>query len=310
VLATRVMERDTTFCRMKTSESQRRVLVTGATSGIGLATVLELGQRGWQVIATARTTQKAESLKKLCIDKGVDVDVIVVDFTSDEAISAVLSGLDELNAQPLDALVNNAGFAVPGAVEDVTPELAREQFHVNVFAPMFLIQALTPSMRAAGGGRIIQISSVSGRITYPMLGWYSASKHALESLSDALRIEVRPANILVSLIEPASFGTGIWSRAGEMLTEKMKSGPYAKVYQRADRMLSAKHPEPTPVATLIAKVLEEEKPKARYLIGAGSKSIPVLRHLPTATTDFLFGVGVGLRRVSKPVRRILRLVGA
>lgn len=283
----------------------RSVLITGASSGIGLYTARELLAHGWDVIATVRSEEKAAALRS----ELPHVRTIIADLTTTGAIEKIASEVEAMTNGQLFALVNNAGFAVPGAIEDVTPELAREQYEVNVFAPMFLARALVPLLRRAGGGRIIQVSSVSGLMSAPMLGWYASSKHALESLSDSLRMEVAPFNIKVVLIEPGSFGTNIWGKAGGILPESMTTGPYAHVYKRADRIINQKHPEPTPVARAIREALESDKPKARYLIGAGLRQISVLGILPTRVSDFLLSTALGLTQPKPWLRKLLRRLG-
>lgn len=283
----------------------RSVLITGASSGIGLYTARELLAHGWDVIATVRSEEKAAALRS----ELPNIRTIIADLTTTGAIEKIASEVEAMTNGQLFALVNNAGFAVPGAIEDVTPELAREQYEVNVFAPMFLARALVPLLRRAGGGRIIQVSSVSGLMSAPMLGWYASSKHALESLSDSLRMEVAPFNIKVVLIEPGSFGTNIWGKAGGILPESMTTGPYAHVYKRADRIINQKHPEPTPVARAIREALESDKPKARYLIGAGLRQISVLGILPTRVSDFLLSTALGLTQPKPWLRKLLRRLG-
>lgn len=275
-------------------------LITGATSGIGLATARLLLDRGWQVIATARDGAKAQALSASLPGARVEV----VDFDDEVATRDFIRRLDT----PVDALINNAGYALPGAIEDVDPSAARLQFQVNVFAPIAVAQALIPGMRERGGGRIVNVSSVSGLITGPMVGWYSASKHALESLSDALRLELRSSKITVSLIEPNSFGTSIWSRAQNLFPDKESA--YADFYRRAERMLKRTYPEPTPVAEAIWSALTDAQPRARYLVGKGTGIYPLLRRLPTRWSDYLIATSVGLHRPHPVVRRLLRLIGA
>jgi NAD(P)-dependent dehydrogenase (short-subunit alcohol dehydrogenase family) len=287
---------------MTSQSANRSVLITGATSGIGLASARLLSASGWSVIATARSQEKAAILRTAL----PQIEVIIADFDRPDAVDAVVTALA---GRRIDALVNNAGFALPGAIEDVTPERARHQYEINVFSPIFLSRALIPQMRSNGGGRIINVSSVSGLITGPMLGWYSSSKHALESLSDALRLELAPFGISVSLIEPNSFGTDIWSRAATLFPDAEQSA-YATFYRRADRLLTRTYPEPTPVAEVILQALTTEQPKARYLVGKGTAIFPVLRRLPTRVSDYLIATSLGLRRPHPVVRRLLRMIGA
>lgn len=277
----------------------KTAVITGATSGIGLATASLLNERGWEVIATARDEAKAQILRQ----RLPQIRVEVADFDNADAVDELAGKLGHV-----DALINNAGYALPGAIEDVSANAARHQFEINVFAPILLAKALVPRMRAAGGGRIINVSSVSGLITGPMLGWYSSSKHALESLSDALRLELRSSNISVSLIEPNSFGTDIWARAQHLFPTG--DSAHASTYKRAERMLSRTYPEPTPVAEAIWSALTDAAPKARYLVGEGTRIYPLIQRLPTRWSDYLIATSLGLHRPHPVVRRLLRMIGA
>ena len=284
----------------------KTVLVTGATSGIGLAVTQELAASGFAVVATARSQAKAEQLLRLLSDSGLTARVLVCDFEKSTEIAAAMVKVFEIWPTGPWAVVNNAGFALPGAIEDVTGEMAQKQLLINVLAPAEVIRALLPSMRARGSGRIINISSFSGRVATPFLGWYSASKFALEALSDSLRVEVREFGIEVVLIEPSGFASLIWANALLLLPADGLAGPYRRAYAKAQKLINSNLPGPTPVAKIVRIALESQKPKARYPIGKGTRAIPLLRVIPSKLLDLLLQINLGLSRPFTILRMIIR----
>src|SRR5881398_2518828 len=154
----------------------KKVLVTGANSGIGLATVLEAARRGLQPVGSVRSEEKAEVVAKAAADAGVEVETVLLDVTDADACGEVMAGLS------LFGLVNNAGYTGTGAIEDVGDDVARRQLETMTVAPMRLARLALPAMRERGEGRIINVSSIYGRTTTPLTGWYQATKHALEAL--------------------------------------------------------------------------------------------------------------------------------
>ncbi len=210
------------------------VVVTGANSGIGLATALELARVGYDVVGTARTQAKADVLLEAAQQRGLleRVRTVLLDVADDASTREGFAEVDRLTDGGPWAVVNNAGFAQAGAVEDVSPEDARYQLEVNLVAPARIAQLVLPGMRARGDGRIVNVSSIAGRVSAPLTGWYAASKHGLEALSDALRIEVAQFGVRVVLIEPGGFGTGIWDAGAESFPTPDGSA-YGEVYARA-----------------------------------------------------------------------------
>jgi short-subunit dehydrogenase len=278
------------------SNHLRSVLVTGATSGIGLAITKELATNGFDIIATARNLNKANLLQTALSEAGLAVRVLACDFENPDEISSLARQVLEIWPQGPWAVVNNAGFAAPGAIEDVTAEIAHRQLAINVLAPAQVVRSFLPSMRTRGSGRIVNISSVSGRVSSPYIGWYSASKFALEALSDALRIEVRDFGVDVILIEPSGFASPIWSNALTLLPSNALTGPYSRAYSKAGKLIDSNFPEPTPVAKIVRNALESQKPKPRYLVGKGTAAIPYLRILPTHILDVVMQINLGLRK--------------
>ena len=290
------------------SAGARSVVVTGANSGIGLATVLELAGAGYDVIGVVRSEGKAAVVQSAAKEKGRTVRT--VQLSVDDAPSTE-SGFAQIVAMTDGgpwALVNNAGFAQSGAVEDVSDEQARAQLETNVLAPIRLARLALPGMRTRGEGRILNISSVAGRLSTPLMGWYSASKHALEAVTDALRIEVEPDGIRVTLIEPGMFGTDIWSAARTGGFPAPSTARYGAAYARAASLADRTDALPNPVwvARTVRLALANPLPLARYVVGADAVGgILTERLAPTALSDYLKAVATGLRptRLRTPFRR-------
>ena len=204
------------------------VLTTGANSGIGLATVVEVAKRGFHSVGSVRSAQKAKVVHQTARAAGVEVDTVLLDVTDAAACQRVMADLD------LYGLVNNAGYGVTGAVEDVGDDEARALFETMVHAPMRLARLSLPSMRGNGGGRIVNISSIAGLATMPFAGHYTGVKHALEALSDALRVEVAGDGVKVVLVEPGGFKTGIWDELQRNIDQREADGTrHGSAYRRS-----------------------------------------------------------------------------
>lgn len=269
----------------------RTVLVTGANSGIGLQTVLEVARRGFHAVGSVRSREKAKAVTGAAAAAGVRVDTVLLDVTDAERCAAVVGRLRPWG------VVNNAGFSGTGAVEDVSDEEVRAQLEAMVVAPMRLARLSLPSMREQGGGRIVNVSSVYGRTTTPFSGWYQASKHALEAVSDALRVEVARDNVKVVLVEPGGFRTGIWEEF-ERDVERRSPSTYAGPYARSRRMMDLLLPfmgEPASVARVIGSALGSRSPRARYLVGLDAQAIVLgLDRVPTPLRDRVTRLVLGL----------------
>ena len=279
----------------------KSVVVTGANSGIGLATAVELAAHGYDVIGTVRSEEKAEVLRAAAADKGTSVRHVVCDVADAESTEQAFAEVAAMTAENgLYAVINNAGYGFAGPIEEVPDEAAREIFETNVLGPMRICRLVLPGMRERGEGRIVNISSIAGRVTTPMTGWYCASKHALEALSDALRQEVGGFGVKVILVEPGGFGTGIWNQVNERLPESLEGSAYAGAYERS-RMLSTageKLPDPIWVARTVRLALAVPYPLARYLVGFDAVAGTLLDTLaPTAIADYVKAASVGLRKV-------------
>jgi NAD(P)-dependent dehydrogenase (short-subunit alcohol dehydrogenase family) len=246
-------------------------LVTGAGSGFGLLTCIELAQRGFRVIATMRDLSKSQALDYAAKEAGVTIEKLALDVTRADSITRCIAQAGEI-----DLLVNNAGFGMAGFFEDLAMDELREQFDTNFFAVAAMMWAVIPGMRARGRGRIINVSSIAGRFANPGVSAYSSSKFAVEGLSESIRHELRPLGIWVVLVEPGSFKTDIFTSKRRTARRALEpSSPNYERFQKGlamvDRMLAGNQRDPCAVAKTIAKAATAKKPKMRYLVGRDAK---------------------------------------
>lgn len=269
----------------------QRVLTTGANSGIGLQTAIEVARLGYRSIGSVRSEAKAAAMVAAAAEAGVEVEPVILDVADAEQCQAVLEGLD------LYGLVNNAGYSNGGAVEDVDDDDVRHQFETMVIAPMRLARLALPAMRASGRGRIVNVSSIYGRTTTPLTGWYQATKHALEAVSDALRMEVAGDGIRVVLVEPGGFRTSIWDDNLTALA-RHEGSAYSGAYDREQALLRLSRPflgDPARVAKVIGRALRSRAPRARYLVGYDAQALALVdRVTPTPLKDLVTRIGFGL----------------
>jgi NAD(P)-dependent dehydrogenase (short-subunit alcohol dehydrogenase family) len=253
-------------------------IVTGASSGIGEATARALHDGGYVVYAAARRTERMSGLA------AAGARTLAMDVTVEEAMTA---GVERVLVETgrVDVLVNNAGYGSYGALEDVPLSEARRQFEVNVFGAARLTQLVLPTMRAQRSGRIVNISSIGGKMYEPLGDWYHAAKFALEGLSDSLRMELREFGIDVVVVEPGAIRTE-WGRiASDNLLERSAEGPYARqaaavanvlsVYERRPWLVSP----PEVIARVVLAAVSARRPKARYVAGRGAKAVLLARRL-------------------------------
>jgi NAD(P)-dependent dehydrogenase (short-subunit alcohol dehydrogenase family) len=234
----------------------RTVLTTGANSGIGLETAIELARRGYRSVGSVRSEEKAEKVAKAAADAGVEVETVLLDVTDAEACETVMSAVE------LYGLVNNAGYTGTGAVEDVDDHDVRDQLE-----------------------------------TMTVAGWYQATKHALEAVTDALRMEVASSGVKVVLVEPGGFRTGIWEDF-EREIGRYPDSRFAKAYRRSMVMTRVAQPvmgHPKRVARVIAGALDAGRPRSRYLVGYDAQAVAVMeRFTPTFVKDIAIRLGLGL----------------
>lgn len=272
-------------------EQPLTALVTGANSGIGLATLVELARRGVHAVGTVRSAAKARIVHAAARESGVEVDTLILDVTNATACARVIGSV-----RP-HALVNNAGISNLGAVEDVSDAEARNQLEIMLVAPIRLARLAIPHMREAGGGRIVNVSSVYGMMTTPMSGWYQASKHGLEAVSDALRMEVARDGIRVILIQPGGFDTGIWDNGAEAVSRR-RGSRYTTPYERTLQGVNLTRPlmgDPRTVARVIASAVTSKRPGNRYRVGYDAQlARAYTRLVPEQVRDRLARVTLGL----------------
>jgi len=255
---------------------KRTILVTGASSGIGEATVRRLVAEGATVYAAAR---RVEAMRPL---ETVGARVLGLDVTKDDSVRAAVDEIEAVTGG-VDVLINNAGYGEYGALEEVPLDRARYQMEVNVLGPARLIQRVLPGMRARRRGRIVNVSSFGGRLAFPLGAWYHASKFALEALSDSLRAEVAPFGIDVVVIQPGAIRTD-WARIRyEWLAEASGDGPYAEMAAATERQGMMAHDAngiavgPEVIADVIARAVRARRPRTRYAAPFHARAFLLLR---------------------------------
>jgi NAD(P)-dependent dehydrogenase (short-subunit alcohol dehydrogenase family) len=275
-----------------------RVLVTGAARGIGRATTLRLAASGWDVIAGVRRAEDGEALVQQAPQR---ITAVELDITDDERVTAVAESLPP----DLDAVVNNAGIVVGGPVEAVPLQELRRQLEVNVIGQASVTQAVLPRLRRSRG-RVVFVSSLSGRVATPMFGPYNASKFALEGMADALRLELGPWGIRVVLVEPAQTDTDLWRNADTDLNESIgllspeHRSLYAKHIEGFRRSIPRSQRAASPVdgvAAVVEKALTDKRPRARYVVGRSARIQAFLSDVtPTRVLDVMLRAGTGVPR--------------
>ncbi|WP_262847498.1 SDR family oxidoreductase [Mumia quercus] len=274
--------------------STRTVLVTGAGRGIGRATAVRLAGSGWQVYGGVRTDLAAKELAA----ESDRITPVELDVTVPEHVAA----LDRDLPERLDALVNNAGIAVAGPVETLSREAMHRQFDVNLIGPLAVMRAMLPRLRAARG-RIVFLSSINGRVSFPFTGMYNASKYAVEAVADCLRVELCPFGVQVGLIEPGVIDTEPWHEMDQVLDglEAGLGAEYRDLYAAhfaGERELVAKIRKnakpPDQVAAVVERELSRRRMRTRTLVGGDARAIVAMKAvLPARGLDAVWGRGLG-----------------
>ena len=252
------------------------ILITGASSGIGKATALALLQAGHTVYGAARRLAPMQELE------AAGGHLLQLDVTNEADIRAGVAQIIREKGR-LDVLVNNAGYALYGAVEDVTLDEARRQFEVNLFGVARLTQEVLPHMRAQKAGKIINMSSMGGKIYTPLGAWYHASKHALEGWSDCLRLELQPFHIEVVIVEPGLIATEFGTVLSAPLLKQSGTGPYGKLAQAVAHSTKDTYEKagaaspPAVIAAVILQIVRTAKPATRYVAGKMAGPLLLLR---------------------------------
>lgn len=278
-----------------TSHTTGPILITGCSSGIGEATARRLLAEGHTVYATAR---KPDTLSELA---AAGARTLALDVTDEASMVAAVAEIVTEHGR-VGVLVNNAGYGSYGAVEDVPLDRVRLQFETNVFGLARLTQLVLPSMREHGAGRVVTMSSMGGRLTFPFGGYYHASKHAVEALSDALRFEVKPFGIKVSIIEPGLITTGFGeSAAGTMGAATSIGSAYATAVAAVDAAMTRSYANklmtagPDAVAKAVAHAVGAKRPRTRYVVTPAARALVTTRALtPGRAWDRVVAAGFRL----------------
>jgi short-subunit dehydrogenase len=289
------------------SLSEQVILITGASAGIGAALAKSLAQQflGIRLVLAARHVDKLERVATQCRKAGAEVLVVPTDMGKTEQVQHLAQSAIA-HFQRLDAVVNNAGYGQMGPLELVTPEQAKTQMAVNFHGVLTLCQGVIPTMREAGGGRIINISSLGGRMAFPMGGLYSCSKFALEAMSDVLRMELEPFNIKVSVIEPGPVKTEFFAVANQRVEEL--NATESEVYQPAIEKVKAIEKQTEQlgwaserVAKVIIRALRDRAPRPRYVAATGGNTLIFLmtKVLPTWARDWFWKRFYGIPLIAK-----------
>ena len=289
---------------------KQTILITGATAGLGRGLALALAKRGHHVIATGRRLDALASLKTEAVGQ---LDSFQLDVTNAESIENARREVDRLTGgHGVDVLVNNAGFGILAPFEMTTDAEMRSMFETNVFGLAAVTRAFLPQMRERGEGRIVNVSSVGGRITLPFFGAYNATKYAVESISDALRVELHSFGIKVVLIEPGAVNTEFNSVAftSDALangSHNAVSSPYSEVIAKMGAMRSFVEKtasKPDPVVRGIVHAIETRSPSARYVLPSyNALGIFFKTIMPTRLWDAMIGFATGLRSLGSKKTR-------
>ena len=256
--------------------TKKVVLITGASSGIGKETALQLIKEGYTVYGAARRVEKMADLGK------AGGQAIQMDVTNE---AQLVSGVDQIIREQgkIDVLVNNAGYGSYGSVEETPLADARRQFDVNIFGLARLTQLVIPHMRSQQSGKIINISSMGGKVYTPLGAWYHATKHALEGWSDCLRLELKQFNIDVVVVEPGAIATEFGDVMYEPMLERLGDGPYRDIAQSMAKATKASYEKkgaaspPSVISDAIVRAIRSNRPKTRYVAGKFAKPVMFVR---------------------------------
>jgi NAD(P)-dependent dehydrogenase (short-subunit alcohol dehydrogenase family) len=293
----------------KSQDKLGTVLVTGGTDGLGRAAAILLAQRGYRVFAGGRNADRRNALEQLAREKKLPLEVLDLDVTDDASVNNAVAEI-ERRAGPVDILINNAGIAIGAMIEEIKLADLRKQFETNFFGAIRVLQRVLPQMRRQRRGRIINMSSIAGKVAIPVMGPYSASKHALEAASDALRLELFPFGVHVVLIEPGYIPTSMNQNATELSSAYVQiaeKSPYKGVYQGFQttwkKTTDSSRYTPEDCARVILQAIEDEPPRARYLV---TKEAKIANRMKWLLSDRAFDSGIVKRFGLEPVRQAVK----
>ena len=278
------------------------ILITGATSGIGRHAALHLAKAGHTVIATGRRVAALDSLRVEAGD--LKVYGVRMDVTDPESVAAASIAVDQITGgYGVDVLINNAGYGQGGAVLDVSDADVKAQYETNVFGLLAVTRAFTPKMIERGSGKVINVSSLGGRLTLPMMGVYTSTKFAVEALSDALRMELAPLGVQVSVVQPGSIRTEFNQTMQDTVNEE-RTGPWAAVYDHTERIATAFEDYssgPIVISRVLHRIVESRRPSARYFAPFRESFLMILgTWLPSRLTDFVLSRVFGITSTRRP----------
>ena len=246
------------------------VLVTGASSGIGLAIATQLASDGHRVFGTSRRASGADGGGAA----PMGVSMLSLDVCADDSVRACVAAI-LAQAGRIDVLVNNAGYLLAGAIEEATVEQAKAQFETNFFGVVRMVKAVLPTMRAQRGGQIVNMSSLAGLVPPPFWGFYNASKFAVEGYSETLRIELKPLGIWVSMVEPGAIKTAFSAQSAAVPMPEYS--PWRDRGLATMRGFADKAPGPDVVARVVSKIVKSSRPRLRYPVTAEATYFPLMR---------------------------------
>ncbi len=261
------------------------VLITGGTDGLGRAAATLLASEGYRVFAAGRNPQKRAALEQFAEEHELPLETVDLDVTSDESADRAVAEV-ERRAGPVDVLINNAGIAIAAVMEEVSIDDLRKQFETNVFGAVRMAKRVLPGMRERRHGRIINLSSIAGKTSNPLMGPYSGSKHALEAISDAMRMELAQFAIHVVLIEPGFIPTNMSEVSAGLSAQYMQNAatsPYARIYtgflQMWRKVMSRSRSTPDDCARVILQAIRADSPRPRYRVTRDAKVTMAMRWL-------------------------------
>jgi short-subunit dehydrogenase len=278
-------------------KSNKIVLVTGATSGIGRHAALHLAKKGYRVFATGRKPEVLAEVQKEA--EGTSLEILRLDVADADSVElAKQAVLEQTGGYGVDVLINNAGYGTAGPTEMCSDEDMRRQYDVNVFGLMAVTRAFLPQMRERGSGRVINVSSIGGKVTFPFFGVYNSTKFAVESLTDALRMELRPFGIQFVLIEPGAINTGFADRSmSELDKYRTADSPWALITDRADELREMAEKTavgPHVISRAIERAITARRPRPRYMAPFSARlTVGFVQRLPTRMSDWI------MRRITR-----------
>jgi len=289
------------------TEAKKTVLITGGTDGLGRAATLLLARKGYAVFAAGRSSEKRQELDRLAHEETIPVRTLEMDVTDNLSVEIGVEFVLEKGGG-IDVLINNAGIGYMAVLEELRLEDLRKQFETNLFGVLRVTQAVLPHMRGRRTGRILMMSSIAGLVSPPTYGAYSSSKHALEGLTDSLRLEMYPFGVEVILIEPGYIVTNFQQTAKELAqpyADRANSSPYAKIYsaasEGANRGRRSSRTTPEDCALVMLQAIESPHPKARYTVTPLARWTSLAKRvLPDTLLDSFLRRRFGIIREGQP----------